>query len=107
LALILHGVNGTGCDPVDLIREVGGIEELDGSILGWHNQSTEESLVLRIGHGGEFIVTNGERGLRRVDLMDLGCLLDKDILSELVFLLGSEGESKFSNMLNESLFDLN
>jgi hypothetical protein len=81
LALILYGVDGTGCDPVDLSGKVSGVEDFGSSLIGWDNFDTEESLVLKIGHSGKFVVTNGERGLRGVDLLDFSGLVSEDILS--------------------------
>ena len=106
--MVLDGVDGTFLDPVDGVSEVGSGENLGVVLLVlWHNLGTEESLVLEVGVGGELVVSNGERGLGGVDLLDLGGLLVEDVKSELVLLLGSVGESKLSNVVNESGLDLN
>ena len=104
--MILDGVDSTLGDPVDLIGEVGGVEDLDGLLVLWHNLGTEDSLVLEVGEGSELVISNGEGGLGRVDLLDLGGLLGEDVSSELVLLLGSVGESKFGNVVDESELDL-
>jgi len=105
LTLVLDGVDGTSIDPVDGILEVGGVEDLGGLLVSI-DLGSEESLVLEVGVGGELVVTNGEGGLGRVDLLDLGGLLGEDVSSELVFLLGSVVETVEGHVVDESGLDL-
>jgi hypothetical protein len=107
LSLVLDGVDGTLGDPVDLGVEVLGVEN-SGFLLGevsWLFE-TKESLVLEIGEGGELVVTEDERVLGGIDLLDLGVLLDEEVHSELVLLLGSVVETEGVDVLHEILLDL-
>jgi len=106
--LVLDWVDGTLGDPVDRILKVGGVE--DGSLLirevSWSLVS-EESLVLEVGPGGELVVSENERVLGSVDLVDLSILLGKEVHSEVELLLGSVGDTILGNVLHEGLLELN
>jgi hypothetical protein len=60
LSLVLDGVDGTLCSPVDGGGKVVLIQNFvfDGLVLD--SLESEELLELEVGDGGELVVTNGE-----------------------------------------------
>jgi hypothetical protein len=108
LSLVLDWVDGSGGDPVDGGWELGGVE-ISGLQIGevsWHLESVH-SLGLERGVGGELVVSDDERVLGGVDLLDLGVLLGEEVHSELELLLGSVVEAEGVDVLNELLLHLN
>ena len=91
--LVLDWVDGTLGSPVDGVRQVAGIELLEVHVLVLSDLVTEKLLVLLIGPGGELVVAENEAGLLVVVLLNLGILGGEDLHSELVLLLGGEGET--------------
>jgi len=105
LSLVLDSVDGTLGSPVDLSIKDFGVELLNLSVVhgGW--LSGEDLLVLLMGPGGEFVVTENVRVLLSVDLVNFFVLDGELLKSEFVLLIGSIADTKSRNMLHVSLFD--
>jgi len=104
LSLVLDGVDSTLGSPVD--GSGGSLWERDDVLLLLDSLESKKSLVLRIGEGGEHVVSNGEGVVWvRVDLLVLLLLLVEDSKSELVLLGGTVGDSVHRDVLDESLLN--
>jgi len=104
LALVLDGGDGTLLGPVD--GGLVGLGESHNILLGLLSLESEELLVLGIGPGGELVVSQSERVLLSVGLLDYGVLSGELLHSELELLLGSVRESVLSDVLVEGLLHL-
>ena len=103
-ALVTDGTDGTLGSPVDggvelgLINEVGGGLELGHVLVS----ETAELGLLLLGHGGEHVVADGGGlGRNRVVGLDESLSNLEEVLSEVVLLNGTVGESVLSDVLHE------
>mmetsp|Transcript_228 Transcript_228/g.341 ORF Transcript_228/g.341 Transcript_228/m.341 type:complete len:336 (+) Transcript_228:102-1109(+) len=69
LALVLHGGDGTGIDPVDTVGDVRLVEDGHLSVLVGGDEA-EHALVLLVGPVGELVVAGGPGVVALVDALD-------------------------------------
>lgn len=102
LSLVLDRGDGTHGSPVDGGRSLDSSEAGVGNVsLGAGLGSSEESLVLLVGPGGHFVVSEGVVVLSSVVLLDLDVHGLEVGESEVVLLNGSVGKTELGNMSEE------